>query len=78
MKMLWFFTATTEIPWAFKLCGIFQMGCDTFLGCQYALYGDGPGEVGRKVHAEMSGFGVGSRGVSRVRTPVIGEKDLRL
>jgi hypothetical protein len=27
MKMFWFFTSVTEIPWAFKLCGIFQAAC---------------------------------------------------
>lgn len=75
MKMFWFFTATSEIPWAFKMCGIFQMGCDMFLGFQYAIYGDGPGEATRKGHVEMSGLV--SRGVSRVRTPV-GEKEERL
>jgi len=47
MKMFWFFTATSEIPWAFKLCGIFQACCDLFLGFQYWMYGDGPqGTVG--------------------------------
>jgi len=40
-KMFWFFTATTPIPWSFKLCGIFQMACDFFLGFQYWVYGDG-------------------------------------
>jgi len=74
MKMFWFFTATSEIPWAFKLCGIFQMCCDSFLGVQYAIYGDGPGEIGRKEHVEMNGLGLGSKGVSRARTPVA-EKD---
>lgn len=43
MKMFWFFTSPTEIPWAFKLCGIFQAGCDTFLGVQYLMYGNGEG-----------------------------------
>lgn len=38
MKMCWFFTSTTEIPWAFKICGIFQASCDSFLGFQYFLY----------------------------------------
>jgi hypothetical protein len=42
MKMFWFFTATTQIPWAFKLCGIFQMFCDVGLGLQYWVYGNGP------------------------------------
>lgn len=41
MKMFWFFTSTTEIPWAFKLCGIFQACCDAFLGLQYLMYGSG-------------------------------------
>ncbi|OAA61123.1 hypothetical protein SPI_05147 [Niveomyces insectorum RCEF 264] len=43
MKMYWFFTSTTAIPWAFKLCGMFQACCDMILGIQYMLYGDGSG-----------------------------------
>ena len=42
MKMLWFFTATSEIPWPFKLCGMFQACCDSYLGIQYWMYGEGP------------------------------------
>jgi hypothetical protein len=46
MKMFWFFTATTEIPWAFKVCGMFQAACDSYLGIQYWMYGDGgPGPL---------------------------------
>ncbi|POR35039.1 Putative membrane protein, partial [Tolypocladium paradoxum] len=45
MKIFWFFTATTEIPLAFKVCGIFQAGCDCFLGIQYYLYGEGEDTV---------------------------------
>ncbi|RKU46031.1 hypothetical protein DL546_008616 [Coniochaeta pulveracea] len=41
MKMFWFFTSPTQIPWAFKLCGIFQACCDAFLGVQYWMYGSG-------------------------------------
>ena len=41
MKMFWFFNSTSAIPWAFKLCGIFQMCCDLFLGVQYWMYGEG-------------------------------------
>ena len=67
MKMFWFFTATSEIPWAFKLCGIFQMCCDSFLGVQYLVYGDGEASV-RKEHGIS---------ISRARTPM-GEKDARL
>ncbi|CAD6500415.1 BgTH12-07592 [Blumeria graminis f. sp. triticale] len=42
MKMMWFFTANSEIPWTFKLCGLFQTFCDLFLGFQYFLYGMDP------------------------------------
>jgi solute carrier family 66, member 2 len=50
MKMFWFFTSTTEIPWAFKLCGIFQAGCDVFLGLQYMMYGNGEPAMLRDHH----------------------------
>ncbi|KAI1006798.1 hypothetical protein K3495_g1417 [Podosphaera aphanis] len=43
LKMFWFFTATSEIPWTFKLCGIFQMCCDALLGVQYWSYGNNQG-----------------------------------
>ncbi|KAK0728151.1 hypothetical protein B0T26DRAFT_672732 [Lasiosphaeria miniovina] len=43
MKMYWFFSSATQIPWAFKICGIFQAGCDSFLGVQYLMYGNGSG-----------------------------------
>jgi hypothetical protein len=39
MKMFWFFTATSEIPLAFKLCGVFQAICDALIGVQYLIYG---------------------------------------
>ncbi|TVY40121.1 PQ-loop repeat-containing protein [Lachnellula subtilissima] len=67
MKMFWFFTATSEIPWAFKLCGIFQMCCDSFLGVQYWVYGDG----------DSSAIKEHGHGINRARTPM-GEKDVRL
>jgi len=87
MKMFWFFTSSTQIPWAFKLCGMFQASCDVFLGVQYAMYGNG--EAVRKDHQmgpywpESSSYRSSS---SRIpsgrgtptgrRTPVI-EKDFR-
>jgi len=58
MKMFWFFTSVTEIPWAFKLCGIFQAGCDIFLGVQYLMYGNG--EAGRGHQTIMSTLGAGT------------------
>lgn len=54
MKMFWFFTSTTEIPWAFKLCGIFQAGCDAFLGVQYLMYGGGGGGAEGKLKRDES------------------------
>jgi solute carrier family 66, member 2 len=41
LKMYWFFTSTTSIPWAFKICGMFQAACDCGLGIQYLMYGEG-------------------------------------
>ena len=43
MKMGFFFLADGEsVPWAFKLCGIFQFACDIYLGVQYWQFGEGP------------------------------------
>ena len=43
MKMSYFFFSSEVIPWAFRLCGIFQMFCDLYLGLQFYMYGDGSG-----------------------------------
>lgn len=59
MKMFWFFTSSSSIPWAFKLSGMFQACCDAFLGVQYLMYGAGETEI--KDH-QLSNFpGQGSR-----------------
>jgi hypothetical protein len=63
MKMFWFFTSVTEIPWAFKMCGMFQAGCDMFLGLQYLMYGNG--EVSLRDHYAMSPY-YNERPVARV------------
>lgn len=39
MKMTFFFLSETTIPWAFKLCGLFQWACDIYLGVQYSQFG---------------------------------------
>jgi len=83
MKMFWFFTATTEIPLGFKLCGIFQMCCDMILGGQYWVYGEGKGAI--KDHSiRLNGHPRGGpstpsgmRTPSGLRTP-LGEKSGRL
>lgn len=42
MKMGYFFASEAgRVPWAFKLCGMFQAGCDACLGIQYWMYGEG-------------------------------------
>lgn len=44
MKMGFFFMSDDgKVPWAFKLCGIFQAVCDAGLGLQYWTFGEGPG-----------------------------------
>lgn len=42
MKMGYFFASEPgRVPWAFKMCGIFQACCDAGLGIQYWMYGEG-------------------------------------
>ena len=56
MKMAYFFNAEPgKVPWAFKMCGIFQACCDAGLGVQYWIYGDGEVERGRKGVQEKDG-----------------------
>ena len=38
MKICYFFFGTEDIPWAFKLCGLFQCVCDCYLGFQFWLF----------------------------------------
>lgn len=42
-KMTYFFLSEGGVPWAFKLCGLFQTACDIYLGVQYWQYGTGEG-----------------------------------
>ena len=51
MKVFWFFTSTSQIPLAFKVCGCFQAACDCLLGVQYFMYGAGDNEAILKEHA---------------------------
>ena len=46
MKMGYFFlSADDRVPWAFKVCGVFQALCDVVLGGQWWVFGEGE-EVG--------------------------------
>ncbi|KAF2969397.1 hypothetical protein GQX73_g4174 [Xylaria multiplex] len=56
MKMFWFFTATTEIPLAFKLCGIFQAICDALIGVQYFIYGNQAPQAKTQQDWELAGL----------------------
>ena len=42
MKMSYFFLSSDSVPWSFRLCGIFQACCDSYLGLQFYMYGEGP------------------------------------
>ena len=56
MKMGFFFMSEPgKVPWAFKLCGIFQACCDVGLGAQYWIYGDGQEDMARKSGLEKDG-----------------------
>jgi hypothetical protein len=51
MKMSFFFLgAEGKVPWAFKMCGIFQACCDAGLGLQWWVFGEG--EPGWKQEVE--------------------------
>jgi solute carrier family 66, member 2 len=44
-KMVFFFYKDgSDVPWAFKICGVFQACCDMYLGIQYYMFGDGEPE----------------------------------
>ena len=56
MKMGFFFMSEPgKVPWAFKLCGIFQACCDVGLGAQYWFFGEGQADVGLKGGLEKDG-----------------------
>ncbi|EKG18879.1 hypothetical protein MPH_03895 [Macrophomina phaseolina MS6] len=41
-KLTFFFLSPEgEVPWAFKLCGLFQACCDAYLGVQWWMFGTG-------------------------------------
>lgn len=76
MKMFWFFTATTEIPLAFKLCGVFQAICDALIGVQYFVYGNQRPAVKVQQEWELAGESSSSNGWQTpvVRRTSLGEK----
>lgn len=56
MKMGFFFLSDPgKVPWAFKMCGIFQAICDAGLGVQYYVYGNGQDDKDKKDDGEKDG-----------------------
>lgn len=50
LKLSFFFMSDDgKVPWAFKLCAIFQAVCDAGLGLQYYTYGNGQEAVEKDV-----------------------------
>lgn len=43
MKMSYFVLSRQYVPWPFRLCGMFQACCDSYLGLQFYMYGEGLG-----------------------------------
>ncbi|KAL6243625.1 hypothetical protein RBB50_009618 [Rhinocladiella similis] len=42
-KMSYFVLSRQYVPWPFRLCGMFQACCDSYLGLQFYMYGEGLG-----------------------------------
>ncbi|KAL6722167.1 hypothetical protein ACLMJK_001274 [Lecanora helva] len=56
MKMGYFFNSEAgKVPWAFKMCGIFQACCDVGLGVQYWTFGDGEENKERRYGVDKDG-----------------------
>ncbi|EXJ60929.1 alpha 1,3-glucosidase [Cladophialophora yegresii CBS 114405] len=62
MKMSYFFLSKEFVPWPFRLCGIFQACCDSYLGVQFWMYGHGPVGMREDMDVSMANVGAGSMG----------------
>lgn len=67
MKMGYFFCSEEDIPWAFKICGIFQCICDFYLGFQYLMFSRNSKNAAGSSHGEEEEDRWGT-----------GEKDIRM
>ncbi|CAI6306490.1 unnamed protein product [Periconia digitata] len=57
-KMWYFFASPAgEVPWAFKICGIFQATCDLGLGLQWFVWRDGPDDGNAATGGAVRGVG---------------------
>ncbi|KAL2845974.1 hypothetical protein BJX68DRAFT_128365 [Aspergillus pseudodeflectus] len=56
MKLSYFFTSEDGIPWAFRLCAMFQCVCDAYLCVQFWMYNQGsfrPGSAQERLEKEI-------------------------
>ncbi|KAJ5689317.1 hypothetical protein N7462_003709 [Penicillium macrosclerotiorum] len=63
MKMSYFFCSEEVIPWAFKLCGMFQCVCDLYLGVQYWMFTRGTGRVAGSSQDQDGRWGQGEKDI---------------
>ncbi|KAL4913124.1 PQ loop repeat-domain-containing protein [Aspergillus aurantiobrunneus] len=52
MKLSYFFASEQPIPWAFRLCALFQFACDAYLGVQFWMYNQGASRGPGTQHVE--------------------------
>lgn len=63
MKMSYFFFSEEPIPWAFKLCGMFQCVCDCYLGFQYWMFTRGTSRAAGSFSEQESRWGQGEKDI---------------
>lgn len=72
MKLFYFYTSAGTIPLAFKLCAMFQGCCDSYLGVQYLMYGEGPVEAVKDHPIEMYSGDPGGEMLAKVSSREFG------
>lgn len=57
MKMAYFFCSSEAIPWAFRVCGVFQCLCDCYLGIQFWMFSRSSYRVSATASPRENGHG---------------------
>ena len=63
MKMSYFFCSGETVPWAFKLCGMFQCVCDCYLGFQYWMFTRGSVRAAGSSQDQEGRWGIGEKDI---------------
>lgn len=63
MKMSFFFFSAEPIPWAFKMCGMFQCVCDSYLGFQYWMFTRGSRRAAGSYSEKEGRWGQGEKDI---------------